>query len=197
MGKVAYVVSIPQSTTAHQAPDRKYYKRYDFKREAMEDYEIRDVMIMNRLKSPLIRPSFSAKHIDTSGTVHEYALIVKLTNEGAVLANNIKLVLSIPKTLSKAVSGFEQYPVEIGSSIFGNIWFKNSLLSHGWYNGHIIFPEDEWIVSDRKDYRFDYVVDTSRYDLNESRGPFLFWKIYADNMPPQTGQVFLLQIPRV
>src|SRR2546427_12570629 len=34
-GKVAYVVSVPQSTTAHQAADRKYYKRYNFKREAM------------------------------------------------------------------------------------------------------------------------------------------------------------------
>jgi predicted HTH transcriptional regulator len=40
----AYVVEVPQSSTAHQARDRRYYKRYNFENRAMEDYEIRDVM---------------------------------------------------------------------------------------------------------------------------------------------------------
>ncbi len=40
----AYVVEIPQSTTAHQAMDKRYYKRFNFESAAMEDYEIRDVM---------------------------------------------------------------------------------------------------------------------------------------------------------
>jgi predicted HTH transcriptional regulator len=41
---VVYVVEIPQSTTAHQATDWRYYKRYNFLSIPMEDYEIRDVM---------------------------------------------------------------------------------------------------------------------------------------------------------
>lgn len=39
-----YVVDIPQSTTAHQASDKKYYKRVNNESRPMEDYEIRDVM---------------------------------------------------------------------------------------------------------------------------------------------------------
>ncbi|MCB1486725.1 MAG: ATP-binding protein [Bauldia sp.] len=40
----AYVITIPQSSVGHQAPDRKYYKRYNFSSVPMADYEIRDVM---------------------------------------------------------------------------------------------------------------------------------------------------------
>ena len=39
-----YVVDVPQSTTAHPASDKKYYKRVNNLCLPMEDYEIRDVM---------------------------------------------------------------------------------------------------------------------------------------------------------
>ncbi len=45
-GRVVYVVSVPQSFVGapHQAADKKYYRRFNFKSEPMEDHEIRDVM---------------------------------------------------------------------------------------------------------------------------------------------------------
>ena len=43
-GNVAYVVTVPKSSTAHQAADKRYYKRFNFQSVQMEDYEIRDVM---------------------------------------------------------------------------------------------------------------------------------------------------------
>ena len=44
MGKVAYVVYVPQSARSpHQAPDYRYYKRYEYRSVPMEDYEVRDV----------------------------------------------------------------------------------------------------------------------------------------------------------
>jgi hypothetical protein len=49
---VAYAVSIPQGDTAHQAADKRYYKRHNFIAVPMEDYELRDVM--NRLTHPII-----------------------------------------------------------------------------------------------------------------------------------------------
>jgi len=55
-GHVIYVVDIPKSNTAHQAKDKKYYKRYNFNSEAMLDYEIRDVL--NRTKDPIIDLEF-------------------------------------------------------------------------------------------------------------------------------------------
>jgi predicted HTH transcriptional regulator len=52
--KVAYVVTIPQDGTAHQAADFRYYKRFNFESVPMYDHEVKDVM--NRLRFPLITP---------------------------------------------------------------------------------------------------------------------------------------------
>jgi predicted HTH transcriptional regulator len=43
-GKFGYALTIDQSHTAHQAPNRKYYKRFELQSVSMHDYEIRDVM---------------------------------------------------------------------------------------------------------------------------------------------------------
>lgn len=54
--EVIYVVEIPQSYTAHQAKDKRYYKRYNFESIAMEDYEIKD--IINRSNKADIKITF-------------------------------------------------------------------------------------------------------------------------------------------
>lgn len=42
--RVLYVVEVPQSSRApHQASDKKFYKRFNFMAEPMEEYEVRDV----------------------------------------------------------------------------------------------------------------------------------------------------------
>lgn len=41
---VIYVVDIPKSNTAHQAKDKRYYKRFNFESTAMEDWEIKDII---------------------------------------------------------------------------------------------------------------------------------------------------------
>ncbi len=47
-GRVAYVVSIPQSIHApHQAADKIFYKRFNYLSVAMEEYEIRDISRRN------------------------------------------------------------------------------------------------------------------------------------------------------
>lgn len=53
--EVAHVVEIPKSTNAHQAQDKKYYKRFNFESVAMEDYEIRQPM--NRSTFPILKIS--------------------------------------------------------------------------------------------------------------------------------------------
>jgi len=54
---VVYVVEIPQSGTAHQALDCKYYRRFNFEAVPMVDYEIRDVMA--RQQHPVVDISLS------------------------------------------------------------------------------------------------------------------------------------------
>ena len=57
-GKVAYVVYVPFSTrTAHQAINRKFYKRFNFESVPMEEYEVRD--LYRRRDTPDLRIEFS------------------------------------------------------------------------------------------------------------------------------------------
>jgi Putative DNA-binding domain len=43
-GAFGYVIDVPPSSTGHQAPDLKYYRRFELQSVPMYDYEIRDVM---------------------------------------------------------------------------------------------------------------------------------------------------------
>jgi len=187
--RVSYVVTIPQGTTAHQASNKRYYKRFNFESVPMEDHEIRDVM--NRLKYPLVLPKFTRTHLDRDGQVHKYALQVTLRNEGQIRARDLKIVLSIPASLSRRVTGFKQDTIDMPDSGFGTLWFENSFST----SDRVIFPSDEWKIMDDSRHYFEYHVDTNRFDLNDSSHPFLTWKTYADDMPPQSGQVFLAQVP--
>lgn len=42
--KVIYVVDIPKGMTAHQAKDKRYYRRFNFESQMMEDWEIKDII---------------------------------------------------------------------------------------------------------------------------------------------------------
>lgn len=91
---VVYVVNIPQGSTAHQATDYRYYKRFNSISVPMEDYEIRD--IMSRLKFPDIEISFSI-------AAHRYrnysCLVLSAKNIGNVYAKYLGIQLKITKDI--------------------------------------------------------------------------------------------------
>lgn len=189
-GKVSYVISVQQSSTAHQAGDKRYYKRFNFESVPMEDYEIRD--IMNRLKHPLIVPQFSRRFIDRQQAVHEYSVDIVLVNKGPMRARDLKLVVTVPRIVSKAVKGFDkQRLVKVQSALFGAEWFENPLT----LINSVIFPEDELNITNGKDRSFIIAIDTVRFDKNEGREPILLWRTFADDMPPQSGEVKLEEVP--
>lgn len=64
----AYVLTIPASNTAHQAPDKKYYRRFNFESVAMYDYEIRDVMKRSTTAEPFVWLCFDDEHQVTLAT---------------------------------------------------------------------------------------------------------------------------------
>lgn len=93
-GRVAYVVSIPQSARApHQAADKKFYKRFNFASVAMEEYEIRDVA--NRIGAPSLaiqlafRPGGNSVQLE-AGDDDEYflpaALVALISNSSTTVA---------------------------------------------------------------------------------------------------------------
>lgn len=62
-GHVVYRVVVPEGATAHQASDKRYYRRFNFESVAMEDYEIRHAMFR------LTRPAY---RIFPHPRIHEY-----------------------------------------------------------------------------------------------------------------------------
>ncbi len=101
--RVAYVVDIPKSYSGpHQAKDRRYYKRFNFKSEPMEDYEIRDVV--NRRAVPQ-RPFVL---IDVMAV--EFALYLVVKNLGDIPAEHIKLSIS-PQLPTISNRDPAQYPI--------------------------------------------------------------------------------------
>lgn len=92
-GKVAYVVSVPQSNRApHQASDKRFYKRFNFESVPMEEYEVRDVA--NRTSSPsldiefLFKPGGSSVGLQVADEQYFEAvdLVATITNQASAVA---------------------------------------------------------------------------------------------------------------
>ena len=117
---VVYVVEIPSSYTAHQASDKRYYKRHNFESVPMEHYEILDVL--NRQQHPRIDLEFKlvVKKIEqtSSGLSHEvgfgivgsreqakrrvrleYELVPIMVNAGTVFAQYVEARITLPYDL--------------------------------------------------------------------------------------------------
>lgn len=90
--EVIYVIEVEKSNTAHQADDKRYYKRFNFQSVPMHDYEIRD--IINRQKYPKIELTFS---FDKKSSI----LSVYAVNIGTVFAQYIKVIFRLPKNVVK------------------------------------------------------------------------------------------------
>ncbi len=86
---ICFVVTVPQGATAHQASDKRYYRRRNFKAEPMDDWEVRDVM--NRASHPNLR-LFIRCRLNES----EPGIDIAVENRGFVPAQSYKVVAFVP-----------------------------------------------------------------------------------------------------
>lgn len=115
---VCYVVEVPQSHTAHQARDHVYYKRQNFNRPPMEDYEVRDVM--NRRGRPRIRALVRVDGMDRHEN-YPGRISVKLENLGRMLVRDYMADLQVPTQINGFVAFDEPHgPPEVGPD--GAFW---------------------------------------------------------------------------
>lgn len=91
---VCYVVEIPMGDTAHQARDRKYYRRRNFIAEPMEDYEIREAM--NRKVHPRLDASMS---LSEGQAFDGLQMAVRLRNLGNAVAQHFAIRVEIPMVI--------------------------------------------------------------------------------------------------
>ena len=90
-GGVAFLVDIPQSANPpHQAPDRKYYLRYNFQNLPMEHNQIA-ALFLRRLR-PDLRPGMKVHAID--GTIDAISIEISLHNDGGALAKYPMMILT-------------------------------------------------------------------------------------------------------
>lgn len=101
-GKYAYVVVVPESTTAHQASDKRYYKRFNFQSVAMEDYEIRQTM------GRTSRPGYEIQLSLTSSGTNQFRLNGTLDNQSEIVGHDVSVVLLIPKHLVVQPDDYEE-----------------------------------------------------------------------------------------
>lgn len=170
--QVAYIVDVKKSNTAHQADDKRYYKRYNFQSAPMYDYEIRD--ILNRVKNPIITLGFEFKN-------QRQTLIVYAINSGSVYAKYVNVKLKIPKNILE-----DDHYKSINQATF-EVFADNTIrdLLDVKFNG--AEPIHKYGPS-----RYEPILPTQRFklvELNLINDPFDYeniieWEIYCDNAEP-------------
>lgn len=105
-GKVAYVVYVPQSMrAAHQAADKKFYKRYNFESIPMEEYEVRDVSRRSEAPDLRLRYQLLLSKESTAGDTPDdaqpvvYSLMPYITNDAITPAEYTVINLFIDARL--------------------------------------------------------------------------------------------------
>lgn len=98
-GNLYYVIDIPKSSKAHQANDKKFYRRRNFMSDPMEQYEILDVL--NRDIGPDLELHFELKieEVRSSDKTREVKLSATLKNESETLAEHSVIRVFIDQRL--------------------------------------------------------------------------------------------------
>lgn len=172
--EVIYVVEIGKSDTAHQADDRRYYRRFNFQSVPMYDYEIRD--ILNRQKHPKLELAFDFNTQFTSLTVYVH-------NIGVVFANYVNVNIRLPK---KIVVDRKDYRVLENNMV--EIFATNTVRE-------MVDPYAQ--VAQYWPSRYEPILPHTRFKLvtiglqNYPLDPenAIEWNIFCDNSNPVMGSV--------
>lgn len=168
LNKVCYVVQIPESTTAHQAIDNRYYKRGNFMAEAMKDYELR--LVMNRAKHPILK--LELRFIRGTGRFGETSTLqIQIRNVGPRIARQYMVEVSIPVKIFGVSYGIDDPNAMVDAQ--GN-W--RVLLPVG-LNPKPIFPGSDRVMAIELKPGSEF-----RPAIPDSTSPILC-RLFADEMP--------------
>jgi hypothetical protein len=188
---VAYVVEIPQSTTAHQARDFRYYRRYNFECVPMTDYEVRDVMYRRIL--PDVTVEFGTERMQQHA---RYRLTAKIKNQGNIAVDKYKLQFRFNVYDNEEAFAVNESDVKCrqGScDVFVNKIGKYvDSYDVAFWSKEVLFPKDEVELTEL--FRITYYLDNHalaklREDKTKGVEKMLGWALYADDMPPKTGEI--------
>ena len=125
IGQSIYVVKIPRSGNApHMARDKRYYKRFNFKSEPMEDYEVKD--LYNRISIPMLKILgclLTSKEKDDEVV---YNLVAGIKNEGNRVCESYKLNFYINNASCCKEVSYNSLEVKNSFTVLGNNRLKLS-----------------------------------------------------------------------
>ncbi len=177
-----YVVEIPQSNTAHQASDHRYYKRFNFQSVPMEDYEVRDVMF--REQTPDIVLNFLIEV--TSDENQTFCnLIVQSRNVGSAFAQYVACLLDVPVAVLREIKN--KINVKDGGKYYRHRLF-NLNQEFGDENFKASFP---LLRNMSMSWKIPLKEDFAKFDTNSLE---IKWTVYADNAPPKEGRINFSEI---
>jgi hypothetical protein len=184
----AYIIEIPQSNTAHQASDHRYYKRFNFQAVPMEDYEIRDVMF--REQTPNITLKFLIEIGETfedadGKSSNSFNLIVEARNNGSAFAQYVAVFLDVPAAILQKIEN------------------KMNLKDGGKFYRHRLTNLNQEYADEQFKSNFPLLrsmamnwkiplIDELENSLDENFP--IKWKIYADNALPKEGRISFKEI---
>jgi len=181
-GRVVYVVTVPQSLTAHQAPDNKYYKRFNFQSVPMEHYEVQDTM--NRAKTPIIDVLINRRVESETRDIHRYSLLLTLDNKGTKAAHHIKLVLWFPANLQPRIQGYASETTKRTRGLSGEPYEARRYTVR--LSDQVLFPLDA-IGLENAGFSIYFEVDQARFEFLMQHAPTIEWIVFADDMVPRSG----------
>jgi len=184
-GKYAFIVSIPQSYTAHQAHDRRYWKRTELNKEQMYDYEIKQTI--NRGREPRLKMIIPDNKSNFNSKVSQLCLTLLIQNEGSISAKSPEIYVHIPNVLS---------PVSQGEwSELSNLSRKSSKIIPNckqywleWEHEYVspIHPGQRVVISSgRNDILTIHPESLWGKGVNFSG----YYETYAENMTPKFGEI--------
>lgn len=198
---VAYILEIPKGETAHQADDKKYYRRHNFMVEPLFDHEIRD--IMGRQKNPEIRIGFdiakqanARKGADGRPTLDDnepyfYWLNIYAENAGKIYAKYINVSITLPKMCIKGNTYNQQYNSTEEIKADNKVRDLVEPNAERYYQGPIAKPK-QYGPARHEPLLPGMRVRLKSIQLNEKAtdpGNNITWTIYADNAEPKTGEI--------
>ena len=185
-GQCAYVIEIPQSSTVHQAHDKRYYRRRNFKAEPMEDYEVREGL--SRSKVPELAPQFKWETLSSTQDRHDNVLMISLKNVGSIRAKDVMFELEFPNEAiaEKYQRNFlekhtQSRTLETDMKRIGN----RNYVSFRLRTNEVIFPTEE-VSLEKYGLKLEYKVTQHVYDMRHKF--FVRWCLYADDELPKRGE---------
>jgi hypothetical protein len=207
VGRALYLIDIPDSPDApHQANDNKYYIRAGGKSVPIGHRLVMD--IMGRRQHPQIsldfrivkRPHASTVSGPEPGSVtttsHIYFIVVTARNTGRVLAQYVNAFVQAPAGLHRRIYG--RHPQgEGGPEPYYEYRIRNTI------HGSVTEPSQRKTVESLFNpilpgltYNWEWTLDTE-LNVSSCEQQKARWTVYADNAPPNQGEVLVSDIPIV